>query len=285
MLCVLAWSVLVAVRADDYILWNWHAIYSPMYFAYAWILCGFLSTDYLKYRLDNQVGLQGQITVNAESVMTLILEEFSLGLGKCSLYVGWALSLAWLILVADYQNYDSKIVTAGGSAVTLIPFLFVIFWILFVLKLFHSYDKAAIAAFCLFVCSCITWIYLPIWLKADNWTVPSFTWWAAFHPLWMVLFFLLFVLIPATLFTMWAWLWSNELSFYTDEGQLVFGLGVCGWSFVAVFVWVGFLAANFEWEDHNQPTWLYVIVFIPLFAAEIAILLGCLWWDKWMREH
>ena len=62
-------------------------------------------------------------------------------------------------------------------------------------------------------------------------------------------------------------------------------MGLCGWGWVSVFIWIGFIAANLEWEDLNVSMWPWCVSFIPLFVAEVALVLGCIWMNKYLNEN
>eukprot|EP01124_Arcella_intermedia_P003954 TRINITY_DN12235_c0_g1_i1.p1 TRINITY_DN12235_c0_g1~~TRINITY_DN12235_c0_g1_i1.p1 ORF type:complete len:440 (-),score=79.34 TRINITY_DN12235_c0_g1_i1:98-1417(-) len=256
------WTLFLALRADELILWSYHAVFLPIYLVFAHVLLGLLFTDALHCFLWYN-GLT--ITWRVGSLLLLLAKRTrAMFRTKATIYLLWTLLFTCLVIEA-HKLEDPSFEELGYVINTYIFYAFNIFLVLVYCFWFPSgkcckSDKCWISLTSIGILA-IYWVILFITAKSAG--EVDFTWLDAFVPVW--------VLIGISLFTLFL---LSGLFFSAGERGLVMGFCVpCFVFLVFIAVFIQFLSFNLEQEAEDLPAWPWVIVYIPLFCLEIIVII------------
>jgi len=270
MLCVLLWTIFLALRADEIILWNYHWVYTPLYVMFVYIFFALAMVDYYQARKRYMEALGIHVYWPAQNVMTLILSEVKSFRMKNVIYLPYACIVAFFVLLAEFKNQDRIIWESGW---VMVPFAVLLFCytLLFIFWRGSTYsgrpycwgDKA-IVGLILFIIVCIViWILMFWWTKADG--IADFNWYAAFSPWWIIA-------IIATIAEIAGWIaFLVDGRFSSDKTIWLGVLGSTTFILVTTVTFLGFLTYNLEKLYLDLYVWSWVVIFVPLWI----LLAGC----------
>jgi len=272
--CVLLFTIFVALRLDEVIIWDYHLVFLPLYIAMANILCGLCTTDgvyyYLKWkRLPNTYTYD---SFSTKSTATLVYEELTpitdYIRGKGSTFVWWATVLTSFVLLAQALNYQGIFLT-GWCLVSLLVGLVLLMCIYlswFPRSDFCSGDKfkGGIVIFGNFLY--ISWMVLFFYFKSGF--VADFSWWVTFTPWWVIGIFSFGALLVS-----WAAFIDNRSSsdFWLFAGLIT----TATVAFMTIVAFLILLAYNLEAIDSDLPAFPWIIVITPIIIFEVFGFFSC----------
>lgn len=250
------WSLLIALRADEYIVCSYHVVFVPLYVAYLHVLICFLLTDILNFYFEESLQTYHDWTVHN---LTSALARVGHGGGRLVLYLTWLWSLLFFVFIAI--GMDDKVSEDGGHFHTGYSIIFFgVAYFIYTLSWCAACEKALCLPVVCFPWLGVMWILLFIWVKAEEYT--QFNWWAALSPWWIVGICVFFPLVVA---------WGMIIFRCADHWYKYVAIPVTI-SLSSLVTWFAFLAWNMELYERDLPTWSWTLVNLPLFLGEIGMI-------------
>jgi len=100
-LCVILWTVFMAIRADEYILWSYHLVFLPLYVGYFYVAVScFMAFPAAQQATDNSIYPTYQ-----KNLLALIAEETKLW-GFLIVGAPWSITLSFFLIYAFVKESD-----------------------------------------------------------------------------------------------------------------------------------------------------------------------------------
>eukprot|EP01125_Pyxidicula_operculata_P012981 TRINITY_DN4273_c0_g1_i2.p1 TRINITY_DN4273_c0_g1~~TRINITY_DN4273_c0_g1_i2.p1 ORF type:complete len:462 (-),score=54.09 TRINITY_DN4273_c0_g1_i2:67-1452(-) len=250
---IFIWTIFLALRADDTILWDYHRVFSPMYLAHVQFFCGLVAGDCIKWNKDNY-----REFLDIRSLMTLILRKAAPldSRRKFSIYWLWMCSFLFFLFLAQSLEDSNEFFSSGY---VLIP-IFAVFVCL--APIFCSWcscrcrESTVVSTIML----CITfwviiWAMIMIYLKSESYV--SYSWAATFSAIWGVFIALLTVyIVIGTLLCLDG---GNERKWCRRTALPIVI------AFILIVIWLILMTVNLDKFYSDEPTWPWVYTCIPLY--------------------
>eukprot|EP01125_Pyxidicula_operculata_P019318 TRINITY_DN6999_c0_g1_i2.p1 TRINITY_DN6999_c0_g1~~TRINITY_DN6999_c0_g1_i2.p1 ORF type:complete len:435 (-),score=18.81 TRINITY_DN6999_c0_g1_i2:221-1525(-) len=271
----LIWSILLPIRADEYLLCSYHFIFIPVYFAFFHLLVALILTDifvcafgkYNDWKVINFITL-------ILSAMTPCWEY-----RKISLYVGTLGILASFIVLAEYEDQTGSLSDSGYIYLPLIIMIgiFIFFWLIWK-KHSVCFENKTFVGFGVGIPTLVVVsIILLIWAKSSF--IETYDWYSAFSLWWILL-----LCGAIALFITWPiYLCSHTQS---RDSKLYLALLTHG-TITVVFltIWFALLSNNLESQYRDLPMYGWVPMFIPLWIFMISCIGGSAYLGYWIDTN
>jgi len=248
------WTLFLALRADEVVLWDYHIVFLPMYLSLSHIFIGSLTVDFVLIFLNLK---SDTIHWEAKSTLTLMANQAKrYPRTKIAMNTASAVWLISFITLAECKDEDTTVESS------LIPLLLSLIWYSSLFCLwrangqFCSGTKCGLSFLGLAVLYGV-WIILSIWAKADGYA--DYNWYVAFVPVWILLIGGTFAVMALAMLLVYSGEW---VIIY----RLVFPLIIL---IVLLTIFLGFLSWNLEQQDYDLFMWPWLVVYIPLFSLEV----------------
>jgi len=273
---ILIFTIFIALRVDEVILWNYHLVFLPLYIGMANIFCGLSTKDgvyaYFKaHKIPNTYPTTESFST--KSTATLIYEEITpvtdRPRAKCSTYIWAGTVLSAFVLLAQALNYQGIFATAWCLLVLMvgISLLACCYLSWFPSSKFCNGDKCKGGFALCMLFMYFTWMALFLWSKSE-YEVGYFNWYAAFSPWWII-----GIVSFGTLGVSWVAFISNRHSsdFWLFAGMIA----TATIAFFTICAFLILLSYNLDAVENDEPTYPWILVATPMIIFEVYSFCAC----------
>jgi len=275
LVALLLWTIFLALRSDDYILWNYHLVFLPIYIGLAQVFCGLFTTDVVYGYLRKNKNKHNQYTMpsfSAKSTATLIYKEMTpiwkYIRRKSATYIWWMTVTAFFVLLAETLNEDG-LFGAEWCLVAVLVGLVVLAGCFFSWKPsgdLCSEDKVIATVTLSALIPIVSWIVIFIWTKWEF--LADFSWYSTFSPWWIIAILSFFLL-----FFSWV-MYLTHLD--SSDFKLFTGMIITATvAFATISAFLVLLAYNLEALYVDKPIYPWIVVAIPIIIFEVYSIVGC----------
>jgi len=264
-ICVIIWTILMALRDDEYILCSYHLVFLPLYVGYFYVA----ASCFVAFPILEAANTAAIYPTFEKNLLSFIADECKLW-GFPVVGVPWSVSLAFF-MIYDFAKESYGEIDESYSfipiALVALPSFFACFGVCFYqrIKRCRCNEECGISTFGMLVFGYFGWLFAFLAVKSDYYV--TFNWGVGFIPFWLI-FSGIVIGYTVGAIAMLTGPSHNERKIF-----MLFSLFFVP-GFLGLVAWFVLLDINLDAQDRDLPMIPWILVDTPVIAMEVAFTVG-----------